>query len=69
MDLCVLFVNCVWFFLLLNVMDVFSVGGGALLDIGRAWFSTECACCACGPSVHLTVSSICFCMSEVYLLI
>ena len=22
--------------------------------------STECACCACGPSVHLSVPSICF---------
>ena len=28
---------------LLNVMEVFSVGGGALLD-GRVWSSKECAC-------------------------
>ena len=36
--------------LLLNVIDVFSVGGGSLLD-SRAWSSKECACCACDPSV------------------
>ena len=37
--------------------------------IERIWSSKECACCACDPSVHLSVSSIgfvlCFCMSEV----
>ena len=34
--------------------------------IDRVWSSTKCACCACDPSVHLTVPSICFfCMSEV----
>ena len=37
--------------------------------IDRVWSSTECACCACDPSVHLSVPSICFvlcfCMSEV----
>ena len=50
--------------LLLNDMDVFSVGGGALLD--RLCPSTECACCGCDPSVHLSVPSICFfCMTEV----
>ena len=56
--------------LLLNVMDVFSVAG--LLDrpcmvcwIDCVWSSTECACCACNPSVHLSIPSICFCMSEV----
>ena len=27
--------------------------------IDRVWSSTECACCACDPSVHLSVSSIC----------
>ena len=37
--------------------------------IDRIWSSTVCACCACDPSVHLSVPSIClfvlFCMSEV----
>ena len=50
--------------LLLNVMDVFSVGGGALL-IYRVWYSKECACFSCDPNVHLSVPSIGFCMSEV----
>ena len=46
--------------LLLNVMEVFSVGGGggALLD--RVWSSKECACCACDPRVHLSFPSIGF---------
>ena len=42
--------------LLLNVMDVFSV----LCWIDLLWSSTECACCACDPSVHLSIPSICF---------
>ena len=33
--------------------------------IDRVWSSKECACCACDPSVHLSVLSIGFCMSEV----
>ena len=37
--------------LLLNVMELFSVGRGALL---------ECACCACDPRVQLSVPSIGF---------
>ena len=28
--------------------------------IDRVWSSTESACCACDPSVHLSVPSICF---------
>ena len=28
--------------------------------INRVWSSTECACYACDPSVHLSVPSICF---------
>ena len=28
--------------------------------IYRVWFSKECACCACDPSVHLSVPSIGF---------
>ena len=27
--------------------------------IDRVWSSTECACCACDPSGHLSVPSIC----------
>ena len=45
--------------LMLNVMDVFSVGGGALLDIPCMVF-LRMACCACDPIVHLSVHSICF---------
>ena len=54
------FVNClgVVVILLLNVM-VSSVGGGALLDRPCMVFQ-ECACCACDPSVHLSVPSIGF---------
>ena len=58
---CGMFVNCllkqftmclgVVAILLFNVMEVFSVGGGAL------WSSKKCACCACDPSVHLSVPS------------
>ena len=44
--------------LLLNVMEVFNVSAGALLD--RVWSSKACACCACDPSVHLSVPSIGF---------
>ena len=43
--------------LLLNVMDVFSVCGGALLDV---WSSKECVCCACDPNERLSAPSICF---------
>ena len=50
-----LVVVAIWF---LNVMEVFSVGGGALLD--RVWPSRECTCRACDPSVHLSVPSIGF---------
>ena len=45
--------------LLLNVMEVFSVGGSALLDIPCMFFQRS-ACCACDPSVHLRVPSIGF---------
>ena len=43
--------------LLLNVMDVFSVGGGALMDRPCMVFK-KCACCVCDPCVHLSVHSI-----------
>ena len=44
--------------LLLNVMDVFSVCGGALLDRPCIGLSKECKC-----SFHMFC--LCFCMSEV----
>ena len=50
---------CVVAILLLSVMEVFSVGGGALLDRPCMVFQL-CACCACDPSVHLSVPSIGF---------
>ena len=46
--------------LLLNVMDVFSVGGAALLDRLCMVFHIMCVFYACDPSVHLSVPSICF---------
>ena len=45
--------------LLLNVIDVFSVGGG-LCWIDRVWSSKECACCACDPNFHQSVPFIGF---------
>ena len=45
--------------LLLNVMDVFSVCGGALLDRPCMVFQ-ECVCCACDPNERLSAPSICF---------
>ena len=44
--------------LLLNVMDVFSVCGGALLD--RHVWSVESVCYACDPNERLSAPSICF---------
>ena len=44
--------------LLLNAMDVL-VWVEVLNWIDRVWSSTECACCACDPSVPLSVPSIC----------
>ena len=41
---------------ILNVMEVWSVGGDALLDC--VWYSKEYVCCACDSSVHLDVPSI-----------
>ena len=61
-----MFVNCslkqfvicldVVVILLLNVMDVFMVGGGALLDISCMVFQRG----VYDPSVHQSVPSICF---------
>ena len=66
---CCVFVNClvkqfaiclgVVVILLLNIMEVFSVGGGALLS-RPCMVYRQCACCAYDPSVHLSVSSIGF---------
>ena len=44
--------------LLLNVMDVFSVRGGALLD--RPCMVFQRVCCACDPNERLSAPSICF---------
>ena len=38
-------------------MEVFSVGGGAVLDRG-VWSSKDCTRCVCDPSVHLSFPSI-----------
>ena len=55
--------------LLLKVMEVFSVCVEVICCIDRVWSSKECACCACDPSVYLSVHSIgfvyVFCMLEV----
>ena len=45
--------------LLLNVMEMFSVCGGALLE-NYVWSSKECVCCACDPNERLSAPSICF---------
>ena len=79
-SVCFMFVNCmvkqfamclgVVAILLLNVMDVFSVCGGALLDRPCMVFQ-ECVCCACDPNERLRskcsfhMFCLCFCMSEV----
>ena len=46
--------------LLLNIMALFSVFGGALLDRPCMVFQIVCVCCACDPSVRLDTPSICF---------
>ena len=67
---CCVFVNClvkqcamclgVVAILLLNVMDVFSVCGGALLD-RPCMVSKECMCCACIPNERRCAPPI-FCL-------
>ena len=57
----------VFVILLLNVMEL-CVLLEVVYWIDHVWSSIECVCCACGPSEHLDVPSICFmclCMSEV----
>ena len=45
-------------------MSLLGFGMGTILasfhicGIDRVWSSKECACCACDPSVHLSVPSI-----------
>ena len=46
--------------LLLNVMDLFSVAGGALPDRSCMFFQRMCVCCAGDPSECLDAPSICF---------
>ena len=73
---CELFVKTIRIFfdmvvILLNVMEVLSVGGRALLD-RPCMSSKECVCFDCDPSVHLDFISdfhrfclcVCVCMSE-----
>ena len=62
------FVNCLvkqfaiclggFVILLLNVMELLCVVGGALLD-RSCMASIECVCCACGPNERLNAPSIC----------
>ena len=61
MDLYVLCIACLTVFvmLLLNVMELSSVVGGALLDRPCMVFHIMCVC-ACGPSERLDAPSICF---------
>ena len=54
--------------LLLNVMDVFSVGGGALLDRPCVVFQRMCVLCLrsqCASKCSFHRFCLCFCMSEV----
>ena len=65
---CCVFVNClvkqfaiflgVVFILLLNVIKMLTVRGGALLDRPCIVFQRMFVCSACDPSVHLDVPSI-----------
>ena len=52
----------------LNVMEVFSVGGGALLDRPCMVFQRICVLCLssqCASKYSFHMFSLCFCMSEV----
>ena len=50
-----MFVNC-----LVKQFAMCLVWVEVLCWIDRVWSSTECACCALDPSVHLSIPSICF---------
>ena len=59
---------CVVAILLLYVMDVFSVGGGALLDRPCMVFQRMCVLCLlsqCASKCSFHRFCLCFCMSEV----
>ena len=47
-------------YLFLNVLWMCLVWMEVLCWIDRVWSSKECVCCACDPSVHLSVPSIGF---------
>ena len=51
--------------LLLNLMEVFSVGGGALLDRPCMVFQIMCVLCLCASKGSFHRFCLCFCMSEV----
>ena len=56
---------CVVVILLLNVMEVFRVGDGVLLDRLCMVFQRMCVCCACDPSVYIDVPCIsCVCVCQ-----
>ena len=46
--------------LLLNVMEVFSVCGGALFDRPCMVFQGVCVCCVCHPNERLSAPSVWF---------
>ena len=59
--------QCVWVWLL-YVMDVFSVGGGVLLDRPCMVFQRMCVLCLrsqCASKCSFHRFCLCFCMSEV----
>ena len=59
---------CVVAVLLLNVMDVFSVGGGALLERPCMVFHIMCVLCLgsqCASKCSFHMFCLCFCKSEV----
>ena len=62
--LCLGVVVILWF----NVMEVFSVGGGALLDRPCMVFQRMCGLCLlsqCASKCSFHTFCLCFCMSEV----
>ena len=52
------FAMCLVAILLLNVMEVFCVCGGAPFDTDRLCMAFQRMCVLCNPSVHLSVPSI-----------
>ena len=61
--LCVVFNIClVWLLFCCLMLWKCLVWVEVLCWIDHVWSSTECACCACDPSVHLSVHFICLFM-------